>query len=107
MAEREGFEPSIPVKVYRISSPARSTTLPPFLAWLFYTLRGDKTFGFYLASRAKPALAHSVRRTDYAEMAAGSYRFSGFWSSGYVVKKANNQNANAKSFLKYGTSTRP
>ncbi len=29
MAEREGFEPSIPVKVYRISSPARSTTLPP------------------------------------------------------------------------------
>ena len=29
MAEKEGFEPSIPVKVYQISSLAHSTTLPP------------------------------------------------------------------------------
>ncbi len=28
-AEREGFEPSIPVKVYRFSRPTHSTTLPP------------------------------------------------------------------------------
>src|SRR5205814_7737417 len=29
LAERGGFEPPIPVKVYRFSSPPRSTTLPP------------------------------------------------------------------------------
>ena len=29
LAEREGFEPSIPLRVYMISSHARSTTLPP------------------------------------------------------------------------------
>ena len=29
-AEGEGFEPSIPVKVYWFSKPARSTALPPF-----------------------------------------------------------------------------
>ena len=29
LAEKEGFEPSIRRTVYRISSPAHSTTLPP------------------------------------------------------------------------------
>ena len=29
MAEREGFEPSIPIQVYWFSRPAHSTTLPP------------------------------------------------------------------------------
>src|SRR5258708_15682679 len=28
-AEREGFEPSIPLRVYRFSRPTHSTTLPP------------------------------------------------------------------------------
>lgn len=28
MADEEGFEPPIPLRVYRISSAARSTTLP-------------------------------------------------------------------------------
>ncbi len=32
MAEREGFEPSIPLRVYRFSRPARSTTPPPLRA---------------------------------------------------------------------------
>src|SRR6185436_10278897 len=31
LAEQEGFEPSIRRTVYRISSPAHSTTLPPLL----------------------------------------------------------------------------
>ena len=30
-AEGEGFKPPIPIRVYRISSPARSFTLPTFL----------------------------------------------------------------------------
>ena len=29
LAEREGFEPSIPLRVYRFSRPTHSTTLPP------------------------------------------------------------------------------
>jgi hypothetical protein len=29
MAEREGFEPSVPLPVRRISSAVHSTTLPP------------------------------------------------------------------------------
>ena len=28
LAESEGFKPPIPIRVYRISSPARSITLP-------------------------------------------------------------------------------
>ena len=31
LAEGEGFKPPIPIRVYRISSPARSITLPTFL----------------------------------------------------------------------------
>jgi hypothetical protein len=31
MAEREGFEPSKPVKTCRFSRPVHSTTLPPLL----------------------------------------------------------------------------
>ena len=41
MAEREGFEPSIPFQVYMISSHARSTTLPPLRG-----LVGDHYKGF-------------------------------------------------------------
>ena len=32
MAERVGFEPTVPVKVLRISSAVQSTTLPPLRA---------------------------------------------------------------------------
>ena len=33
VAEREGFEPPVPLRVLRISSAARSTTLPPLQAF--------------------------------------------------------------------------
>ena len=33
LAEREGFEPPVPLRVLRISSAARSTTLPPLQAF--------------------------------------------------------------------------
>ena len=34
LAEGVGFEPTIRLNVYRISSPAHSTSLPPFLVRL-------------------------------------------------------------------------
>lgn len=41
LAEREGFEPPIPLRVFRISSAARSTTLPPLRPYRF----GNRTSG--------------------------------------------------------------
>ncbi len=35
-AEREGFEPSMPLRAYRFSRPTHSTTLPPLLTFEFY-----------------------------------------------------------------------
>ena len=35
MAEREGFEPSVPKRVHTLSRGAHSTTLPPFLYFIF------------------------------------------------------------------------
>ena len=41
--EREGFEPSIALRLYRFSRPTHSTTLPPLRWPAVVTLRGRKT----------------------------------------------------------------
>ena len=41
--EREGFEPSIALRLYRFSRPTHSTTLPPLRRPTFVTLHGRKT----------------------------------------------------------------
>ena len=40
MAEREGFEPSIPLRVCRISSAVLSTTQPPLLTSIYEDFSG-------------------------------------------------------------------
>ena len=42
LAERVGFEPTVRLNVHWISSPAHSTTLPPFLFGLFAALSAAK-----------------------------------------------------------------
>ncbi len=42
MAEREGFEPSEPVKVHTLSRGARSATLPPFLKKYYFGFKLKK-----------------------------------------------------------------
>lgn len=63
MADREGFEPPIPLRVCRISSAVHSTTLPPVRGRLrskragYYTRRSAKTS---LRSRAGRILSRAV-----------------------------------------------
>ena len=56
-AEREGFEPSVPVKVHGISSAAQSTTLSPLrdsLTSYYFALYANRFhFAFYCAKRAR------------------------------------------------------
>ena len=42
MAEREGFEPSVPLQVHMISNHAHSTTLPPLRVSETRVIRGSK-----------------------------------------------------------------
>ena len=49
MAEREGFEPSIPLLAYRFSKPTHSTALPPLqvvrrVAWWDEPPEGNQGF---------------------------------------------------------------
>ncbi len=56
MAEREGFEPPLPLKVNRISSAARSTTLPP--------LRLRSAEPTSASKKRKPKISDSLERLD-------------------------------------------
>ncbi len=52
VADREGFEPPIPLRVCRISSAVHSTTLPPVRGRL-----RSKQAGYYTRRRAKTSLS--------------------------------------------------
>ncbi len=56
MAEREGFEPPVPLRVLRISSAVRSTTLPP--------LRGGGRAPVVRAQYHGPRAAHKRIATE-------------------------------------------
>ena len=62
LAEKEGFEPSIRRTVYRISSPAHSTTLPPLLVLgIQQALSADRSPRLYLKSREIPVIRRVLR----------------------------------------------
>ena len=62
LAEKEGFEPSIRRTVYRISSPAHSTTLPPLLVFRRRLAPlADRSPRLYLKSREIPVIRRVLR----------------------------------------------
>lgn len=70
MAEREGFEPSVPAKARRISSAVQSTTLPPLRRrrlWRVGETRNPSVEGGPLAARfygGKRPCACAARKDD-------------------------------------------
>ncbi|PAV65909.1 hypothetical protein WR25_20077 [Diploscapter pachys] len=70
VAEREGFEPSVPVKARRISSAVQSTTLPPLRRrrlWQVGETRNPSVEGGPLAARfsgGKRRCACAARKDD-------------------------------------------
>jgi hypothetical protein len=91
-----GFEPLMPFRTYRISSAAHSTTLAHLqnkfsitnFQFLnnFKCLNFQKPTGFFYFIDFSPVVNFNRNKTD---------------------KAINIQNKQAKSFLKYGTSTKP
>ena len=64
MAEKEGFEPSVPVKVHLLSRQAHSTTLAPLLFSATVHLANHISRAQVLDLRAACVLFNGVRRVD-------------------------------------------
>ena len=77
MAEREGFEPSLPVKVNTLSRRADSTTLPPlqmpFCALIGTLNRSATQAGF--GQRRRACLFGEICHSDFYDITASTRLF--------------------------------